>query len=889
MAAVFPGLPRRARQHRADRRALQRRPVQGELPARTSTCRAGFTLDDYFEHIVARGLRGSGCRGCRQLAAPRAAQAHDRRVRARGCVRDRDDQADEVPGYFLIVWDFIRYAREQRHPGRPGRGSAAGTLVAYCLRITDVDPIEYDLIFERFLNPERVSLPDIDIDFCERRRGEVIEYVTRKYGRENVAQIITFGTMKAKAVVRDVGRVLDMPLRRRRQGRQADPAGARHDAGQGARGEPRPQGDVAKDERVKELLAVARRLEGMTRSNAWFCSSTSFRLRLCSRRPDEGPVGERRRPGPGRAAARLPPRIRAALERPVLPRGPDRAGALLPGLHGAADPGRREPGPRRAHARRSSSSAHVHAARARDPRRRGEQAVERADRRTRRQAERQRAEAGTTSSPPASPGPAARRHRAPVVSRRTDMLNIPPRSRRAAGAAPAAAEMHAPRAGRPRIRSPNCCARPAPRRQRRPPPRRPNRPRRRPRRASTPEAPEARVAEDQAPGPQKAKARNAATPSRCARRQAAKRAPRKTHEAAATETRNAAGCEASRERTPATARSTAARRHFRLARRHCRRGRAARRGQAHDGAAETGADGAAEAAGRAQGARRPRRSQRRPARGSEMRTTASLEGLHERPVGAAADPRQEQLSLAAATERGGDRRRRSQRSSTPWRTRRARPRKRPRGSRRGVAARRPRRGAAPPPLDRQRRDAAQRPRLRPGARPPGQPARRRTACSSAELHLNPAEMGPVSVQIRDGRHAGAHRFRRRPGRHAAMRSRPGLPELASALRDAGLTLTGGGVSQHARGARRQPARLGGRGAAAAGARPRRKRTARQRRAHAPARRRRRPLRLSRPRSGGADWPRKAPLIPASARTRGFDNFPHATHGVAPVAAVRPTP
>ena len=114
-------------------------------------------------------------------------------------------------GYFLIVWDFIRYAREQSIPVGPGRGSAAGSLVAWCMRITDVDPIDFDLIFERFLNPERVSLPDIDVDFCERRRGEVIDYVTRKYGRENVAQIITFGTMKAKAVVRDVGRALDMP------------------------------------------------------------------------------------------------------------------------------------------------------------------------------------------------------------------------------------------------------------------------------------------------------------------------------------------------------------------------------------------------------------------------------------------------------------------------------------------------------------------------------------------------------------------------------------------------------------------------------------------------------------------------------------------------------
>ena len=120
-------------------------------------------------------------------------------------------QGMEFPGYFLVVWDFIKYAKDHGIPVGPGRGSAAGSLVAWAMRITDVDPIEYDLIFERFLNPERVSLPDIDIDFCERRRGEVIEYVTRKYGRENVAQIITFGTMKARAVVRDVARVMDIP------------------------------------------------------------------------------------------------------------------------------------------------------------------------------------------------------------------------------------------------------------------------------------------------------------------------------------------------------------------------------------------------------------------------------------------------------------------------------------------------------------------------------------------------------------------------------------------------------------------------------------------------------------------------------------------------------
>ncbi|MCC7179115.1 MAG: DNA polymerase III subunit alpha, partial [Acidobacteria bacterium] len=161
----------------------------------------GFTLEGYFEHETRLGF------------AQRLERL--RQLEAEGKLRHTIAEYEErlgyeiamikkmgYPGYFLIVWDFIRYAREQGIPVGPGRGSAAGSLVAWCLRITDVDPLHYDLLFERFLNPERVSLPDIDVDFCERRRGEVIEYVTRKYGRENVSQIITFGTMKAKAVVR---------------------------------------------------------------------------------------------------------------------------------------------------------------------------------------------------------------------------------------------------------------------------------------------------------------------------------------------------------------------------------------------------------------------------------------------------------------------------------------------------------------------------------------------------------------------------------------------------------------------------------------------------------------------------------------------------------------
>ncbi len=114
--------------------------------------------------------------------------------------------------YFLIVWDFVKYARDHGIPVGPGRGSAVGSLVAYCLRITDLDPLRFRLLFERFLNPERISMPDIDTDFCVERRDEVIAYVTQKYGKDRVAQIVTFGTMAARAAIRDAGRALGVPL-----------------------------------------------------------------------------------------------------------------------------------------------------------------------------------------------------------------------------------------------------------------------------------------------------------------------------------------------------------------------------------------------------------------------------------------------------------------------------------------------------------------------------------------------------------------------------------------------------------------------------------------------------------------------------------------------------
>jgi len=225
---------------------------------------AGFTLDEYFEHITREGFKDRLPR-LKQLAASGALRHTVDEYERRLTYEVEMIKQMKYPGYFLIVWDFIRYAREQGIPVGPGRGSAAGSLVAYCLRITDVDPIDFDLIFERFLNPERVSLPDIDIDFCERRRGEVIEYVTRKYGRENVAQIITFGTMKAKAVVRDVGRVLEMPFGDVDKVAKQIPAALDMTLEKAlAESEPLRQMEQT-DPKVKELLNVARRLEGMTR------------------------------------------------------------------------------------------------------------------------------------------------------------------------------------------------------------------------------------------------------------------------------------------------------------------------------------------------------------------------------------------------------------------------------------------------------------------------------------------------------------------------------------------------------------------------------------------------------------------------------------------------
>ena len=167
--------------------------------------------------------------------------------------------------YFLIVWDFIKYARDHDIMVGPGRGSAAGSLVAYTLGITQLDPIRYDLLFERFLNPERVSMPDIDVDFCFERRQEVIEYVRRKYGDDCVVQIVTFGTLAARGVIRDVGRVLDMPYAQVDSIAKMIPQELNITIDKALTMNPELKKAYEEQDEVHYLIDMARRLEGLPR------------------------------------------------------------------------------------------------------------------------------------------------------------------------------------------------------------------------------------------------------------------------------------------------------------------------------------------------------------------------------------------------------------------------------------------------------------------------------------------------------------------------------------------------------------------------------------------------------------------------------------------------
>ncbi|MGB8477207.1 MAG: DNA polymerase III subunit alpha [Acidobacteriaceae bacterium] len=225
----------------------------------------GFTIDSYFEKICREGFRhrlDTSVRHLRDSGLLRhTTEEYEQRLqREIDCI-----QQMKFSGYFLIVWDFIRYAKEQDIPVGPGRGSAAGSLVSYVMGITDVDPLQGELLFERFLNPERVSMPDIDIDFCMNRRSEVIDYVTRKYGREQVAQIITFNTMAAKASIKDVGRALAMPYGEVDKIAKLIPATIGMTIDEALKESEPLQQVYENDPQIRELIDIARRLEGLAR------------------------------------------------------------------------------------------------------------------------------------------------------------------------------------------------------------------------------------------------------------------------------------------------------------------------------------------------------------------------------------------------------------------------------------------------------------------------------------------------------------------------------------------------------------------------------------------------------------------------------------------------
>ena len=185
--------------------------------------------------------------------------------------------------YFLIVWDFINYAKEHGIPVGPGRGSAAGSIVAYCLKITNIDPIRYQLLFERFLNPERVSMPDIDVDFCFERRQEVIDYVGRKYGADKVVQIVTFGTMAARGVIRDVGRVMDMPYAFVDSIAKMIPNELNITIDKALDMNPEFKSLYSSDDRVHHLIDMCKRLEGLPRNTSMHAAGVV----ICQKSADE--------------------------------------------------------------------------------------------------------------------------------------------------------------------------------------------------------------------------------------------------------------------------------------------------------------------------------------------------------------------------------------------------------------------------------------------------------------------------------------------------------------------------------------------------------------------------------------------------------------------------
>jgi DNA polymerase III subunit alpha len=232
---------------------------------------AGLSIDEYFEKVVMEGFEHRRETVWARQAVRGELEHPISDYQTRLAAEIQMIKQMGFPSYFLIVWDFVRYAKEHSIPVGPGRGSAAGSLVAYCLGITDLDPLKYNLIFERFLNPGRISLPDIDIDFCVRGRGEVINHVANLYGRDSVCQIITFGTLASRAAIKDVGRALDMPYADVDRISKLIPPpvrGRNVSIAQALEQVPELRKEIDTNAQVKEMIEIAQRLEGCSRHSS---------------------------------------------------------------------------------------------------------------------------------------------------------------------------------------------------------------------------------------------------------------------------------------------------------------------------------------------------------------------------------------------------------------------------------------------------------------------------------------------------------------------------------------------------------------------------------------------------------------------------------------------
>ncbi len=273
MARIFkdsPGVLKRTMEI-AERCNLKLHAIESPFP--DFAVPEGHTTASYFEQVCREGYK-------------KRLETSIRLLESRGMLRTPIHEYDarleheiaiirqmNYSGYFLIVWDFIKYARDHGIPVGPGRGSATGSLVAYAMEITNIDPLQNSLLFERFLNPERVSMPDIDVDFCMNRRGEVIDYVTRKYGREQVAQIITFNTMAAKAAIKDCGRALDMPYGDVDRIAKLVPATVGMTLDKALEDVPDLRKVYDNDKQIRELIDTAKKLEGLVRGSGVHASA----------------------------------------------------------------------------------------------------------------------------------------------------------------------------------------------------------------------------------------------------------------------------------------------------------------------------------------------------------------------------------------------------------------------------------------------------------------------------------------------------------------------------------------------------------------------------------------------------------------------------------------